>query len=248
MKNKTIALTALLLAAAGLGIWYVRSDVGRSVNALPAEPASGAEVQGPSDVQASTTDAPAPGTAPAAPSRSLPLVGLASTAGSFLCHQDSPCAASPFGAANLEEGRWLKSHGYPTQEELPKLKQASDQQLKILADSGYLPALVVYGERLAVRGDMRTGVAALASASEQGSIYAYYGLANVYAQNPKAANRSESGAFLRVAYMLGDRKAAEELQRVVPDVHPVEQVAIDRRAAELYKTFAKQRVPSSRPF
>ena len=60
-------------------------------------------------------------------------------------------------------------------------------------------------------------------------------------------NIVEAGAYLRVAYILGDAKAATELQRRLPGLTPGEQAMIDERAASLYQTMAGARAPAPRP-
>ena len=165
----------------------------------------------------------------------------------YQCTRPVDCNSNVLGASTREEATWLRANGYPSQAELKNLRQLSDSQLKAAADAGSVAALAVYGERLAMGDDTAGGLDALRTAADRNSIYAYYGLARVYAERKGLKNLVESGAYLRVAYMLGDSKAATTLQAGFPTLHPVENAAIDRRAASLYQTFAKNKAPRPRP-
>ena len=165
----------------------------------------------------------------------------------YLCHQPDDCRSSVLGATGREEAAWLQANGYPSSAELARLQQLSDSQLKAAADAGSVTALAVYGQRLALGSDTAKGLDALSLAADRGSIYAYYGLSKVYAERQGLRNIVESGAYLRVAYTLGDNKAGSALQATFPTLNPAENAAIDRRAASLYKTYAKGRAPRPRP-
>jgi hypothetical protein len=59
----------------------------------------------------------------------------------------------------------------------------------------------------------------------------------------------EAGAFLRLAYLLGDRKAAYALHSLMEQYGAghIESIKIDRRASGLYESYAHRRQPSPRP-
>ncbi|UNK48475.1 hypothetical protein MNR01_11980 [Lysobacter sp. S4-A87] len=69
----------------------------------------------------------------------------------------------------------------------------------------------------------------------------------IYRNHPGFKNYIEAAAFLRVAYILGDGKAAGQILKDFPKYGPVDYTIIDRRASSLYRTFAKERRPSVRP-
>lgn len=165
----------------------------------------------------------------------------------YLCRQGDDCKSNALAASSSEEAAWLQANGYPSSAELARLQKLSDSQLKTAADAGSVTALAVYGERLALGNDTKNGLDALRKATERGSIYAYYGLSNVYAERKGLKNIVDSGAYLRVAYMLGDSKAGTALLGKTPPIHPVEMAAIDRTAASLYQTYANNRPPRPRP-
>lgn len=169
------------------------------------------------------------------------------SASEYLCRQSDDCKSNVLAASSSEEAAWLQANGYPSSAELARLQKLSDSQLKAAADAGSVTALAVYGGRLALGSDTRNGLDALRKATERGSIYAYYGLSNVYAERKGLKSIVDSGAYLRVAYILGDSKAGTALLGKTPPIHPVEMAAIDRRAASLYQTYANSRPPRHRP-
>lgn len=165
----------------------------------------------------------------------------------YLCEANRACASSILGAHTQEEADWLLQNGYPSSELLKRFQAMSDDRLRNEADNGSLPAMVVYGERLAMNGDTYGGLLYIYNATQKGSIYGYYAMSSVYQHTPGLTSIVESGAYLRVAYILGDTKASEELQRRFPGLQQMEQAAIDRRASSLYQTFAQTRQPVPRP-
>ncbi|MEQ1514557.1 MAG: hypothetical protein ABL934_18020 [Lysobacteraceae bacterium] len=164
------------------------------------------------------------------------------------CGRKPACADDPNIPNNEQELRWMQQHGYPTKDELDRLARLSETELEEEAKGGGLTAMTELGTRMVERNDPN-GLRWILQARDRGSIYAYY------AQSKKEMNRTlgnglvESGAFLRVAYMLGDYKAATALYRFTQKerLGLVELNAIDRRAASLYQTYARNRQPTPRP-
>lgn len=164
-----------------------------------------------------------------------------------LCSSGLKCEHEPLLASSIEEARWLQKFGYPSQEEVSQFSALSESQLERQAASGSLAALAVYGGRLTKSNRLGDGLLALKQAADNGSIYAYYELSNAYATNSTLKNNIDAAAFLRVAYLLGDSKAATAIQMNFPGLGPVDNRAIDMRAASLYSTFANERPASPRP-
>jgi hypothetical protein len=164
----------------------------------------------------------------------------------YLCEAGPVCDADILGAKTPEEAQWLLQNGYPSSELLNQLEAMSDGQLKREADKGSLAAMVNYGQRMASKGDTDAGLVYIFDATQRGSIYGYYAMSSVYG-TPGLGGIVESGAFLRVAHILGDSKASDELQRRFPGLQQIEQAAIDRRASQLYQSFAHSRQPTPRP-
>ncbi|NIJ88489.1 hypothetical protein FHR49_001276 [Xanthomonas campestris] len=189
----------------------------------------------------------------AAPGRATPASGnrAASTdAGTtpYLCERGvNACASSgPLVANTQAEARWLLAHGYPSQAEAARLGGMDLAQLNAESQAGNQAATVRYGVKTALSGRFAQGLAILSNAAASGNLYAYYGLSEVYAGNTPHTNRVDSAAYLRLAYLLGDRKASTAL--AAQGLSGVEHIAVDERAASLYQTYAKNRPPSPRPF
>lgn len=165
----------------------------------------------------------------------------------YQCVEKVACANSPLAASSEAEAQWLQTHGYPSESELKALQALGDAQLADRVKQGSLPAMALYGERLALAGDSQTGLTLLMDAANRGSIYSYYGLSRVYSQAPTLKDNLQAAAFLRVAYILGDSKAAQQMLKDFPKYGPADYSVVDRRASELYKTFARERRPVVRP-
>ncbi|CEE61080.1 conserved hypothetical protein [Xanthomonas citri pv. citri] len=114
------------------------------------------------------------------------------------------------------------------------------------SQAGNPAATVLYGSRTARSSRFESGVAILRKAAATGNIYAYYGLSEVYNGDTPQKNLVESAAYLRLAYLLGDRKASVAIAR--RGLSDVENIAADERAAVLYQIFANSPRPSPRPF
>lgn len=167
---------------------------------------------------------------------------------SRFCGHRPACVNDPHSPNNERELRWMQQHGYPTKDELERLARLSEVELEEEAKRGSLTAMTELGGRMVERNDPK-GSLWFMRAADRGSIYAYYAESKTEMNRTLGHGLVESGAFLRVAYMLGDHKAATELYRFKEKekLGIGEMVAIDRRAASLYLTYAKKRQPSPRP-
>ena len=164
------------------------------------------------------------------------------------CNRRPQCMDDPFIPVSHEELTWMRAHGYPTLEESERLARLSEAELTAEARRGVLTAMTELGKRMIARGD-RNGLTWYLRASEQGSIYAYYLRSDVEMDRASGRGFIEAGAFLRVAYILGDHKAGTTLLRFFEKnrLGMIEMNAIDRRANELYQTYAENRQPTPRP-
>ncbi|EGD07420.1 hypothetical protein XVE_4401 [Xanthomonas vesicatoria ATCC 35937] len=160
--------------------------------------------------------------------------------GTYACPISSPLVAN-----SQAEAQWLLAHGYPSQAERARLERMDLVQLKAESQAGNNAATVLYGTRTAVSGRFYPGLAILSKAAATGNLYAYYGMAEVYASDTAHKNLVDSAAYLRLAYLLGDGKAASAI--AAKGLSSIENVVADERAAALYQTFAKNRQPSPRP-
>ena len=165
----------------------------------------------------------------------------------IVCGSDLECLDSFLVARTPRDLAWLNAHGYPSMRELDALQAESSGVLAARIARGSRAAMVVLGARL-IEGDRdEEGLDLLRRAADAGSIYAYYELSNAHARSPDLADRIEAAAFLRVAYILGDARAALELQRRFIELGPRDHIRVDARAASLHRTFAKSRRPDPRP-
>ncbi|OOW86812.1 hypothetical protein Xvtw_09600 [Xanthomonas campestris pv. vitiswoodrowii] len=192
------------------------------------------------------SDSSAPSSAP--PSQGArPLKTHADTA-PYLCHpgSDTCVAGSPLLASSQAEAHWLIAHGYPSPAEHARLSKLDLAQLQAESQAGNPAAAVFYGSKTALSGRFQSGVAILRKAAATGSIYAYYGLSEAYNGDTPQKNLVESVAYLRLAYLLGDRKASAAIAE--RGLSTTENIAADERAAVLYQIFANSPRPSPRPF
>ncbi|MCS4236216.1 hypothetical protein [Stenotrophomonas sp. BIGb0135] len=162
----------------------------------------------------------------------------------YLCIPERCRASGRLQARSLNEARWLIENGYPSEDESKRLSLLNTAQLGIEADAGNRAAQVLYGKRIAVESNFLSGLTILRQAAQAGSLYAYYGISDAYLEG-SSADPINSYAYLRLAYILGDSKAAGELAG--RDLSSIERAVADERASSLYRTFAEERAPSVRP-
>ncbi|GAB3056221.1 hypothetical protein GCM10027214_19830 [Stenotrophomonas tumulicola] len=116
--------------------------------------------------------------------------------------------------------------------------------LKQETSAGNTAAAAVLGKRISLERNFLDGQVILRDQALSGNIYAFYAISESY-REAKSPNLIDSAAYLRVAYILGDHKAATELARM--GLTSAELAAADSRASQLYKGFAGDQVPDPRP-
>lgn len=161
----------------------------------------------------------------------------------YLCRMDCKDAA-PFEARSPREAAWLIKHGYPSAVEKSRLESLSLDALRQEADLGSLPGAVEYGRRLALEENALDGKIVLRQQAQSGNMFAYYGLANVSA-NGSQPSLVDTAAYLRMAYMLGDDRAALEIAKM--RLTSAELVAADKRASHLFAGYAGEQPRDPRP-
>ncbi|MBA8680205.1 hypothetical protein [Stenotrophomonas tumulicola] len=150
----------------------------------------------------------------------------------------------PLEAKTTEEAEWLIRHRYPTAAELEIMRTQSLDVLKQETSAGNTAAAAVLGKRISLERNFLDGQVILRDQALSGNIYAFYAISESY-REAKSPNLIDSAAYLRVAYILGDHKAATELARM--GLTSAELAAADSRASQLYKGFAGDQVPDPRP-
>lgn len=162
----------------------------------------------------------------------------------YLCNPDQCRSVGPLQARSVQEARWLIENGYPNEEESERLRSLGTAQLKAEGESGNIAAQVFYGKRVALESNFLSGLSILRQAAQSGSLYAYYGISEAYLEGGQR-DSINSYAYLRLAYILGDSRAAGELAG--RNLSSVERAVADERASSLYKSFAEERAPNIRP-
>jgi hypothetical protein len=147
---------------------------------------------------------------------------------------DGACQDNPLAASSYEEAVWLSQHGYPTAKQLEDYGITTTDSLRAAAAAGDLASRALYGRRLIEEGDYRAGSVELLRTAKSGGYYALYELSDA------AATRDDSDtfAYLRVAYLLGDAKASRYLAQLLAARGGAgigEMRLIDDRTAELRK-------------
>lgn len=236
---KRIVIAALVgMAVAGCG----REEKAQTTSPAAASTKPAADVSG--DAHASTTSAPL---AEATPSTQQ-VSATAAQLKAYQCAGGPKCdESSPVHARNQAEAEWLYRNGYPSQAQLDEWAGLSDDQLKRVAASGNVAALAVYAERVAKGGNVMGGLAMSKAATDRGSLYAYHVLSDILMMPSPMQDQYDAMAYLRVAHMLGDNKAANELYRKFPNRGVPELRIADQRASSLYITFVRGRRPTPRP-
>ena len=152
--------------------------------------------------------------------------------------------AGPLQARSQEEAEWLIRHQYPSQAELERLGSESLDVLQQKASVGDSTAAAVLGKRIALEKNFMDGQVMLRNQVLSGNLYALYAISESYRES-KVPNAVDGAAYLRLAYIMGDHKAATEIAKM--GLSSAELAAADRRASLLYKGFAGDQVPDPRP-
>jgi hypothetical protein len=235
-RKMVLLLSACFLILVGLYLWA------RQGSEKQAEPTPGREAA--TDTrESSNADAETTPTA----SFGAPADSGSEFRGEF-CNRKPACADDPLAPNSEAELRWMQQHGYPTKEVVERLSRLSDTELEAEAKRGALTAMTELGSRMLEKGD-HNGAVWFIRAADRGSIYAYYAQSKYEMRKASGRGLVESGAYLRVAYILGDHKASYALYEFMrtQNLSMMELDAIDRRAASLYQTYARNRQPAPRP-
>lgn len=130
---------------------------------------------------------------------------------------EAECEMDPLVAKTSEEAQWLLQHGYPTHEQLQGYEALTTDALREKAITGDLLYRAFYGRRLIEEGDYMPGVANLIAAAREGGIYALYEMSAAHGKDDEHFSRVDNLAYLRLAYLMGDARAAVRLAQVASD-------------------------------
>ena len=166
---------------------------------------------------------------------------------SYLCADSEQCGDSYTTASSEQEADWLIRNGYPSPMEQQRLAEASVDDLEREARFNEAATLEL-ARRYSAEGDYYQAIELAVPVARSGNIFAYLSLADIHANEGPKRDLIESGAYLRLAYLLGDHRASELLATRFPEFGQVESVMIDRRATSLYETLANKKAPDPRPY
>lgn len=152
--------------------------------------------------------------------------------------------AGPLQAKSQEEAEWLIRHKYPSQAELEQLRSESLDVLQQKASAGDTSAAAILGKRISLEKNFMDGQVMLRNQVLSGNFYALYAISESYRES-RMPNAVDGAAYLRLAYIMGDHKAAIEIAKM--GLSSAEQAAADSRASLLYKGFAGDQAPDPRP-
>ena len=169
--------------------------------------------------------------------------GAARRPADYICRVD--CGnPGPLEAKSEREAEWLAKHRYPTTQEESYLRSAPLDLIQQEYQMGNPAAAVELGRRTALNGQFGEGLALLRNQTLSGNLYSYYSLSEISKTVP-VKSVIEPAAYLRLAYLLGDVKAAEMISTM--ELSSVELAAADARAMHLYNGFASGQVSDPRP-
>jgi hypothetical protein len=150
----------------------------------------------------------------------------------------------PLVAVSDAEADWLVRHQYPSASELARAQSLSLDALQQEASMGNPTATAVLGKRISLEQDFLDGQVILRNQALSGNLYAFYAISESYWEAARP-NPIDSAAYLRLAYILGDNKAATEIAKL--KLNPREIAMADSRALQLFKGFAGDQVTDPRP-
>ena len=143
-------------------------------------------------------------------------------------------------ATNPAMARWLKDRGYPTQQDLEdaKLMNVADLAKKATEAPAWR---ALYAKRILEQGSQMDASREALRSMAEGSLYGAYVLSDVYAAPGLLQDKFNSLAALRMAYIMGDESAAQELYYRSSGIAPPDMAYIDQHGMQMYRNFLKYR-------
>lgn len=140
-------------------------------------------------------------------------------------------------AASNEEADWLYENGYPSIQEIQEYKDITLEELRAKENKSQTDTLML-SEKMAEKNERNNGKALAHSVAMQGNLYALYVLSEIHAMPGQGYDRTESGAYLKLAYLMGDNKAVDLYYEIYGSLSAPEHLLIDRRASRLMQTMS----------
>lgn len=229
--NKTIVTVVLLGLVAGTGYWFF----------------SHGHREGAADEKAGATSSTALGDESSDAAQTAPLGSstsgavLADLAKRYQCPgTNMDCANNPNVASSEKEALWLVEHGYPTLDQIRDLNSKSTAEYE--ADykrTGSKVAQTLWAFSLSTNDQVEKATAVLGQGLQQGNIFAYYVLSDIYMRQPDLANLTTSAGYMRGAYLAGDAKAGTIYAQKFGHLSPPEHANADKVAFEYFTKLGK---------
>lgn len=143
-------------------------------------------------------------------------------------------------ASTAAEAAWLRDAKYPTAAQLSTYR---GMPLASLAQAAENDAAMraLYGERLLDMGRQVDAAQQARLSVAQGSHYGLYELSKIYRASGLLQNRTASLAALRVAYIMGDRKALDDLYLYAGQISLIDLQIVDEQAMGMYRRILSDR-------
>lgn len=246
--SRWLTIVAVLLLACVTWLWLTRGDVAQSNVTKP-----------PVTITAGSAQQNADHTAPSVPAhiargadasqrlvaQNAYLSAADRAMDRYRCvdTEDRSCKYNSIAASSEAEALWLAQHGYPSQADIEAYPSLSVMELDERAARD--PAFAALRARRRIEdGELGAGLSQLIGLVKRGNLYALYEMSRAY----QGKDVYDSAAYLRLAYLFGDRRAAAELYTQFSDIDIPMLNVIDERAASLRVTMFPGVLIQPRPF
>lgn len=232
VANKTkVVLLLLIVVAIGVAYRFVSQN----------------DERGKEDAEAGATSRAAPGGQASdagqavSPGNAASGVALADLVKRYRCPgADMDCASNPNVASSEKEALWMVEHGYPTLDQIRDLDSKSTAEYE--ADykrTGSKVSQTLWAFSLSTHDQVEKATAVLGQGLQQGNIFAYYVLSDIYMRQPDLANLTTSAGYMRGAYLAGDAKAGTIYAQKFGHLSPPEHANADKVAFEYFTKLGK---------
>lgn len=231
--SKWLTPVAVLVLAGVTWLWATRGGAAPSGAATQSAPVTAATAQPDSDATAAPAPAHTPTPAPDPQARirhDAYLSAAARAVDRYRCvdTDERSCEFNSTAASSEAEALWLAQHGYPSQADLEEYPALSVPQLD--ARAAHDPAFAALRARRRIEdGELGVGLTQLMNLTKRGNLYALYEMSRAY----RNKDIYDSAAYLRLAYLFGDRRAATELYAQFSTFDMPMLNVVDKRAADL---------------
>jgi len=140
--------------------------------------------------------------------------------------------ANPLIATSLTEAQWLLEHGYPTSHAISAYENVPTLSLEKKPEKTPLDRLIL-AERYAKESRHDHALEQAFPVVQSGNIYGLYVMHDIMSTPGPGGNKIDAGAYLKMAYILGDHKAALQFNELYGALSPAEVLRMEERASLL---------------